>query len=101
MHEGDTETAQATSPLFLVFFDTTMENWNHAMAEGKYSSSRRSRVSPCMHSSKRVDQAANLARYAVDFTGVSRVEYISTPVQNLDEAVRLINQALVILPGNT
>ncbi len=47
---------------------------------------------------KRVDQAANLTRYAVDYTGVARAEYISTSVQNLNQAVRLINQALLILP---
>lgn len=47
---------------------------------------------------KRVDQAFNLARYPVDFTGVPRSEYISNSVQNLNQAVRLINQALVILP---
>src|SRR5262249_27399250 len=47
---------------------------------------------------KRVDQAADLTRYAVDYTGVGRAEYISTSVQNLNQAVRLINQALLILP---
>jgi len=47
---------------------------------------------------KRVDQAFNLARYPVDFTGVPRSEYISNSVQNLNQAIRLINQALVILP---
>jgi len=47
---------------------------------------------------KRVDQAADLARYAVDYAGGGRAEYISTSVQNLNQAARLINQALVILP---
>jgi hypothetical protein len=47
---------------------------------------------------KRVDQAFNLARYPVDFTGVPRSEYISNSVQNLNQAIRLINQTLVILP---
>jgi len=47
---------------------------------------------------KRVDQAFNLARYPVDSTGAPRSEYISNSVQNLNQAIRLINQALVILP---
>src|SRR5262249_56086846 len=47
---------------------------------------------------KRVDQAFNLARYPVDFTGAPRSEYISNSVQNVNQAIRLINQALVILP---
>jgi len=47
---------------------------------------------------KRVDEASVLIRYAADYTGIGRAEYISTSVQNLNKAVRLINQALLILP---
>jgi hypothetical protein len=47
---------------------------------------------------KRVEQAFNLARYPVDNTGAGRSEYVSRSVQDLNSAVRLINQALAILP---
>jgi hypothetical protein len=47
---------------------------------------------------KRVDQAFNLARYPVDYTSVPRSEYVNTSVQDLGRAVKLINQALAILP---
>jgi hypothetical protein len=47
---------------------------------------------------KRAEEAWILARYPVDFTGVSRAEYISTSVQNLSRALRLAQQALVMLP---
>jgi hypothetical protein len=47
---------------------------------------------------KRAEQAWNLARYPVDNTNVPRAEYISQSVQNLTQALRLVQQALVILP---
>jgi len=47
---------------------------------------------------KRAEEAWNLARYPVDFTGVSRAEYISMSVQNLSRSLRLAQQALVMLP---
>jgi hypothetical protein len=47
---------------------------------------------------KRAEEAWQLARYPVDFTGVSRAEYISTSVQNLTRSLRLAQQALVMLP---
>ncbi len=47
---------------------------------------------------KRAERAWNLARYPVDYTNVPRSEYISQSVQNLTQALRLVQQALVILP---
>jgi hypothetical protein len=46
----------------------------------------------------RVDEAKNLARYPVDFTGVPRAEYVSTSVQYLSRSLKLVQQALVMLP---
>jgi hypothetical protein len=47
---------------------------------------------------KRVDQAWNLARTAVDGTSLPRAEYVSVSVRDLTRAVQLIDQALVIIP---
>ena len=47
---------------------------------------------------KRAEQAWNLSRYAVDNTNAPRPEYISQSVQNLTQALRLVQQILVILP---
>ena len=47
---------------------------------------------------KRAEQAWYLARYPVDYTNVPRGEYISQSVQNLTQALRLVQQCLVILP---
>jgi len=47
---------------------------------------------------KRAEQAWNLARYPVDFTNVPRAEYISQSAEKLTQALRLVQQALVILP---
>jgi len=47
---------------------------------------------------KRVEEAWNLARYPVDYTSAPRAEYISQSVQNLTRSLRLVQQALVILP---
>jgi hypothetical protein len=47
---------------------------------------------------KRAEQAWNLARYPVDNTNMPRPEYINQSVQSLTQALRLVQQALVILP---
>jgi hypothetical protein len=47
---------------------------------------------------KRAEEAWNLARFPVDNTNVPRGEYISTSVQNLSRALRLVQQALAMLP---
>jgi len=47
---------------------------------------------------KRAEQAWNLARYPVDYTNVPRSEYISQSAEKLTQALRLVQQALVILP---
>jgi len=47
---------------------------------------------------KRAEEAWTLARFPVDNTNVPRAEYISTSVQNLSRALRLAQQALVMLP---
>ena len=47
---------------------------------------------------KRVDQAWNLARTPVDNTALPRAEYVSTSVRDLTSALRLIDQALMIIP---
>ena len=49
---------------------------------------------------KRVEEAWNLSRYPVDFAqpNVPRAEYISKSVQDLSRSLKLVQQALVILP---
>jgi hypothetical protein len=47
---------------------------------------------------KRVDVAWNLARFPVDNTGLPRAEYINRSVQDVSRAIRLVNQALAMLP---
>jgi len=47
---------------------------------------------------KRAEQAWHLSRYPVDYTNAPRPEYISQSVQNLNQALRLVQQILVILP---
>jgi hypothetical protein len=49
---------------------------------------------------KRVDEARDLARYPVDYAvqNVPRAEYISKSVQDLSRSLKLVQQALVILP---
>jgi hypothetical protein len=47
---------------------------------------------------KRIDEALPLARFPVDNTNLPRSEYIDKSVQHLSRAIRLINQAVVILP---
>jgi len=47
---------------------------------------------------KRLNQARDLARYPVDFTGGPRAEYVSKSVESLSHSLRLVQQVLVILP---
>jgi len=52
---------------------------------------------------KRIDQALPLVRYPVDYwadgqTNTVKAAYISQSVQGLSNALKLIHQALVILP---
>ncbi len=47
---------------------------------------------------KKAEQAFNLSRYAASSQSGSRAEYISKSVQDLSQALRLAQQALVILP---
>ena len=49
---------------------------------------------------KRVDSAWNLARTPVDRAsdGVSRQQYLQESIRNLSEALRLLDQALVLMP---
>ena len=47
---------------------------------------------------KRADEAFNLARYPAEFWYNPRAEYVSKSVQDLSRALRLVQQALVILP---
>src|SRR5262249_47094507 len=48
---------------------------------------------------KRLNQARDLARYPVDFTGGPRAEYVSKSVESLSHSLRLVQQVLVILRG--
>ena len=48
--------------------------------------------------SRRLDEARELARVPVDFRGTSRHEYISTSVQSLSRSLKIVHQALLILP---
>ena len=47
---------------------------------------------------KRVDQAWNLARVPIDYRGLPRHQYIPRATGDLTQALRLLDQALVILP---
>jgi len=47
---------------------------------------------------KRAERAWHLARFPVDNTGLPRAEYISRSVQDVSQALQLVNQALVMLP---
>ena len=47
---------------------------------------------------KRVDHAWDLARMPVDGRGMQRGHYLSQATENLTQTIRLIDQALVILP---
>ena len=47
---------------------------------------------------KRVEAAWQLARFPVDFTSAPRAEYISKSVQDLSRSLKLVQQALVMLP---
>ena len=47
---------------------------------------------------KKVEEAWHLARFPVDYTGLQRSEYISRSVQDVSRALRLVDQALVMLP---
>ena len=47
---------------------------------------------------KRVEAAWHLARFPVDYTDVARAEYISKSVQDLSRSLKLVQQALVMLP---
>ena len=47
---------------------------------------------------KRAEKAWNLSRYPVDNTNEPRPQYINQSVQNLTQALRLVQQILVILP---
>jgi len=47
---------------------------------------------------KRVDEAKNLARYPVDFTGGPRGEYVNKSVECLSRSLKLVHQALLIMP---
>jgi hypothetical protein len=47
---------------------------------------------------KRVEQAWHLSRTPVDYTGVGRAEYIGISTRDLSRAIRLVDQALVMLP---
>jgi hypothetical protein len=49
---------------------------------------------------KRVDKAWNLSRTPVDKItwGIPRQEYLTISVRDLDQALRLVDQALVLLP---
>jgi len=47
---------------------------------------------------KRVEDAWNLARMPVDGRDMKRGDYISQATSNLTSAIRLIDQALIILP---
>lgn len=47
---------------------------------------------------KRVEVAWHLARFPVDNTALPRAEYISRSVQDLSRSLRLVQQALVMLP---
>jgi hypothetical protein len=47
---------------------------------------------------KRVDQAWDLSRVPIDYRGLPRHQYIPRATGDLSQALRLINQALVILP---
>ena len=47
---------------------------------------------------KRVEQAWNLARFPAESPSVSRAEWVSQSVQNLTQALRLVQQAQAILP---
>jgi hypothetical protein len=47
---------------------------------------------------KRVDAAWNLARVPIDYRGLPRHQYIPRATADLSQALRLINQALAILP---
>jgi len=47
---------------------------------------------------KRVDQAWNLARVPVDYVALPRDQYITRASRDLTQALRLVDQALVMLP---
>ena len=47
---------------------------------------------------KRVDQAWDLARVPIDYRGLPRHQYIPRATGDLTQSLRLIDQALVILP---
>jgi hypothetical protein len=47
---------------------------------------------------KKIEEALPLVRYPAEMGLLPRAEYINRSVQSLSRAVRLINQALVILP---
>ena len=47
---------------------------------------------------KRIDHAWNLARFPIDYRDWPRNQYIPRATKDLTEALRLIDQALVILP---
>jgi len=47
---------------------------------------------------KRVDQAWDLARVPIDYRGLPRHQYIPRATKDLTGALRLVDQALVILP---
>jgi hypothetical protein len=46
----------------------------------------------------RVDEAWQLARFPVDYTSLVRADYINQSVQKLSRSLKLVEQALVILP---
>jgi len=47
---------------------------------------------------KRVDHAWDLSRVPIDYQGLPRNQYISRAIRDLSDAIRLIDQALIILP---
>jgi hypothetical protein len=47
---------------------------------------------------KRVDHAWDLARVPIDYRGLPRHQYIPRASGDLSQALRLLDQALVILP---
>jgi hypothetical protein len=47
---------------------------------------------------KRAEAAWHLARFPVDNTGMARPEYISRSVRDLSQALKLVDQALTVLP---
>ena len=47
---------------------------------------------------KRIDQAWDLSRVPIDYRGLPRDQYIPRATGDLSQALRLIDQALVILP---